>query len=343
VLRNRPFRILLAVIWSASHRGDPGIFLPYYLQYVLGIENWLQSQGFLLVAYFGSGLLSVPGAAPGAPLRQARRLVLALLIGGSRSDLYFLPRSRRATRARPLCVILVWAGAGFGADVPAPGHAGRRDRPDELYTGKRREAQYGALWGIATKFAVIPGAAIPLAALASAGFVPNEEQSETVVETIRGIYGLLPAGIAFAAMYVSKRFPITEAIHRAVLEGVAAHARGESAVDPLTGKSLPPPSGRGLDEDTGWFLDHFTPGELRAGCCAAGDLERDAIRALVIAGLVRSPRQVRPGTPSEGSPSRGHSRCWVSPCRARARRRLLPRDPDPRGAQAGRTAWWRTK
>ena len=58
---------------------------------------------------------------------------------------------------------------------------------DELHTGKRREAQYGALWGMAKKFAVIPGVSIPLAVLASAGFAPNAEQSEAVTETIRGI------------------------------------------------------------------------------------------------------------------------------------------------------------
>src|SRR5262245_22108893 len=69
VLRNRPFRILLGCyLVSAITAAIPGIFLPYYLQYVLHIDNWLQNQGFLLIAYFGSGLLSVP-----VWLRLARR------------------------------------------------------------------------------------------------------------------------------------------------------------------------------------------------------------------------------------------------------------------------------
>ncbi len=292
VLRNRPFRILLGCyLVSSITAAIPGIFLPYYLQYVLQIDSWLQNQGFLLMAYFGSGLLSVP-----VWLWLARRFgkrdvwFWHYSIGGlAVLTLYFLPMFAKGDAALgPLYVVLVWAGAGFGAGtfLPPAMQADVIDY-DELYTGKRREAQYGALWGIATKFAVIPGASIPLAVMASAGFVPNAVQTEAVTETIRVIYGLLPAGIAFGAMYVSARFPITEAVHRAVLDGIAAHARGETATDPLTGTLLPPPSERGLDEDTGWFLDHFTPGELRRALGRGwNNLERDAVRALVIAGLV---------------------------------------------------------
>jgi GPH family glycoside/pentoside/hexuronide:cation symporter len=268
VLRNRPFRILLGCyLVSSITAAIPGIFLPYYLQYVLGIGNWLEQQGPLLIAYFGSGLLSVP-----VWLRLTRRFgkkdvwFWHYAIGGiAVLTLYFLPAWRTGDAAiGPLYAVLIWAGAGFGCGtfLPPSMQADVIDY-DELYTGKRREAQYGALWGIATKFAVIPGASIPLAALASMGFVPNVDQSESVVQTIRVIYGILPAAIAFSAMAVAARFPITEAIHRRILDGIEAHARGETATDPLTGKLVPPPHDRGLDEDTGWFLDHFSPGELR--------------------------------------------------------------------------------
>jgi hypothetical protein len=155
---------------------------------------------------------------------------------------------------------------------------------DELYTGRRREAQYGALWGIATKFAVIPSASIPLALLAATGFVPNQVQSENVVWAIRLIDGIAPATMSALAMLLALRFPITESVHRAVLAGIEAHKRGESAIDPLSGKLLPPPSGRGVDEDTGWFLDHFSPRELRrALVLGAPTLQRDAARALGVA------------------------------------------------------------
>ncbi len=292
VLRNRPFRILLSCyLVSSITAAIPGIFLSYYLQYVLGIENWFERQGPLLIAYFGSGLLSVP-----VWLRLARRYgkrdvwFWHYAIGGiAVLTLYFLPAFRTGDAAiGPLYLVLIWAGAGFGCGtfLPPAMQADVIDY-DELYTGKRREAQYGALWGIATKFAVIPGASIPLAVLASMGFQPNVQQSEAVTQTIRVIYGVLPAVIAFAAMYVSARFPITEEIHRKILDGIAAHGRGESALDPLTGKMLPPPSERGLDEETGWFLDHFSPGELRRALLGGWHrLERDSITALVAAGIV---------------------------------------------------------
>lgn len=268
VLRNRPFRILLACYLASSVTAAiPGIFLPYYLQYVLGIEGWFVWQGPLLIAYFGSALLSVP-----VWLRLANRFgkrdvwFWHYAIGGCASlAIYALPSFVVGDAAiLPLFLLLVWAGAGFGCGtfLPPAMQADVIDY-DELYTGKRREAQYGALWGIATKFAVIPGASIPLAVLAGVGFVPNVQQSETVVQTIRVIDGILPAVMAFCAMAVSARFPITETIHRAVLQGIQAHERGESATDPLTGRVLPPPGARGLDEDTGWFLDHFSPRELR--------------------------------------------------------------------------------
>jgi len=52
-------------------------------------------------------------------------------------------------------------------------------------------------------------------------------------------------------------------VHRAILDGVAAHGRGELAVDPLTRQVLAPPTERAVDEETGWFLDYFSHGELR--------------------------------------------------------------------------------
>jgi hypothetical protein len=47
------------------------------------------------------------------------------------------------------------------------------------------------------------------------------------------------------------------------MSGVLAHERGETALDPLTGVTIGPPRARGVDETTGWFLDHFSGRELR--------------------------------------------------------------------------------
>jgi Na+/melibiose symporter-like transporter len=114
-----------------------------------------------------------------------------------------------------------------------------------------------------TKFTVIPSMAVPLAILATYGYVPNVPQTETVQTVIRVIFGLAPAVTSVAAFVIAMRFPISQKIHEQIWEGIRAHKRGESAIDPLTGRSLPPPVDRGFDEETGWFLDHFSSRVLR--------------------------------------------------------------------------------
>jgi GPH family glycoside/pentoside/hexuronide:cation symporter len=158
---------------------------------------------------------------------------------------------------------------------------------DELYTGKRREAQYAALWLTVVKFVVIPSSSIPLAVLGVVGFQPNVEQTELVRWTILILFSLVPAVITLAAMVLALRFPINEQNHRRILLGIERHKQGEPATDPLTGRRVDPPDNRGLDEETGWYLDHFSAGELRRFIVQGpGRLLRDAATALGISGVV---------------------------------------------------------
>jgi GPH family glycoside/pentoside/hexuronide:cation symporter len=161
--------------------------------------------------------------------------------------------------------VLVWAGSSFGARLFL-GPAIQADviDYDELHTGKRREAQYGALWSLMMKFTVIPSMAIPLAVLESMGFEPNVEQSDSVKLAIRTMLALVPAASALIAGVIACFYPISEPVHRAIWNGIEAHRAGETALDPVTRRPLAPPASRGVEEDTGWFLDHFSPRELRA-------------------------------------------------------------------------------
>jgi len=161
-------------------------------------------------------------------------------------------------------VVISWAGSSFGAGLflPPAIQADVIDY-DELHTGKRREAQYLALWGLVPKFIVIPSASLPLALLAWLGYHPNLPQSPEVVLAIRAVFALTPAAFSIAAFFIAWRFPISETVHRAILAGVAAHGRGETAIDPLTNQLLAPPADRDVDEGTSWFLDYFSVGELR--------------------------------------------------------------------------------
>ena len=109
---------------------------------------------------------------------------------------------------------------------------------DELHTGKRREAQFAAFWAIVPKFVAIPGAALPIAALAAIGYVPNAVQTPDVQLGIRVIYAIVPAVFGIASYFLARLYPITEAVHAEIKSGIAAHGRGENARDPLTGESF---------------------------------------------------------------------------------------------------------
>ncbi len=265
VMRNRPARILLATYTVGSVTGMiPALMMPYFTTYVLKVENpafWIAA---LLVIYFGSGLLMLP-----LWLRATRRFgkypiyIVSAAVGISSSIMLFF---QGAGDVIPTAFILTWAGTVFGARLfLGPSIQADVIDYDELYTGKRREAQYGAFWALITKFTVIPSAAVPLALLATLGYEPNVEQSETVTFAIRVIYGVFPATFGFLSLLVFLRFPIREITHQEILEGIQNHRRGESAVDPLTGRVLQPPS-KDADEHRGWFLDHFSQSELVRTC-----------------------------------------------------------------------------
>ncbi len=263
VLRNRPFRVLLGVYLAASVTGAiPGLMMPYFTKYVLQPENPERWIGIFLLTYFASAFLFMP-----LWIRAARRFgkkpiyLITLASGGAGSAALFFVGEGDLWQT---FVILVWAGSSFGVRLfLAPSMQADVIDYDEFLTGKRREAQYGALWAIMTKFTVIPSASVPLAILASLGFQPNVEQSETVRHAISGIFGLLPAATSLIALAIAFFFPIDETRHRAIMSGVLAHKRGETALDPLTGATIGPPRDRGVDETTGWFLDHFSGRELR--------------------------------------------------------------------------------
>ncbi len=263
VLRNRPFRVLLGVYLAASITGAiPGLMMPYFTKYVLKPEDPERWIGIFLLTYFASAFLFMP-----LWIQAARRFgkkpiyLITLASGGAGSAALFFVGEGDLWQT---FVILVWAGSTFGVRLfLAPSMQADVIDYDEFLTGKRREAQYGALWAIMTKFTVIPSASVPLAILATMGFAPNVEQSETVRHAISAIFGLLPAATSLIALAIAAFFPIDETRHRAIMSGVLAHERGETALDPLTGAIVGPPRDRGVEETMGWFLDHFSGRELR--------------------------------------------------------------------------------
>ena len=319
VMRNRAFRILLTVYLTGSITGAiPGLMIPYYTKYVLQPEAadlWLA--GFLFI-YFGSGFLFLPLWLWAARRFEKKPVWLASFLPGFSASLMLFTYGEGDMI--PAAVTLVWAGAAFGAGMfLGPSMQADVIDYDELHTGKRREAQYGSLWSIMTKFMVIPSMSVPLAILAMVGYTPNVEQTETVQLTIRAIQGLAPATTAFIGFFLALAYPITRARHVAIWEGIAAHKAGKPATDPITGRSIPPPAQR-LDEETGWFLDHFSMNELQLVMVRG----RDVLRTRVLTWLGGS--LVVFGTPPPTS-SYPHYRSNANPASWQCCSSLLPASP----------------
>ena len=264
VVRNRAFRVLLAVYVTGSITGAiPGLMMPYFTKYVLQPDNPDQWLAFFLFLYFGTGFVCLPLWMWLARRFGKKNAWLISFIPGTTGSLmiFFLlgPGDLVLTAA-----VLVWAGSAFSAGMfLGPSMQADVIDYDELYTGRRREAQYNGLWSVMTKFTVIPSMAIPLAILATYGYEPNVVQTETVQTVIRAIFGLAPATTSVMAFVIAVRFPINQQVHEQIWDGIRAHQRGEYALDPLTQRRLPPPVDRGVDEETGWFLDHFSTRQLR--------------------------------------------------------------------------------
>lgn len=262
VMRNRVFRLLLVVYLIGSITGAiPGLMMPYFNKYILQPENsdlWL---AIYLAAYFGAGLICLPIWIWAAKRFEKKPVWLVSFAPGTIGgiSLFFWGEGDMI----PALISLIIAGTGFGAGLfLGPSMQADVIDYDELCTGKRREAQYSALWSIMTKFMVIPSMSIPLAVLASVGYEPNIAQSDEVQLTIRLIFCLAPATAACIAFSAACFYPITKAVHGEIWEGINAHKRGETVTDPITGYLLLPPANRGVEEDKGWFLDHFSLGEL---------------------------------------------------------------------------------
>jgi GPH family glycoside/pentoside/hexuronide:cation symporter len=263
--RNRPFRVLLlAGVVSAIPAAVPAILMPFFVGYVLQPPNPGTWVGIYLLVYLGTGLLFVPFWM-GVAKRTGKlpTLIVSSAIGITGSVFYFFAGPGEMVYAG--CIFFVTGTVSMSMNFLIPAMAADVIDYDQLRTGKRREAQYMAFWELIRKFVAIPGSSVPLAVLAAVGYVPNQVQTDEVLFWIRFMYSIFPAAFYLMAVLIVSRYPISESIHQEIRGGIAAHAAEESAVDPLSGARLDPPGSGPVPESDGWFLDHFTPGEMSKG------------------------------------------------------------------------------
>jgi len=106
--------------------------------------------------------------------------------------------------------------------------------------------------------------------MGAAGYDPTMERlSEGAILAIRILFALFPVAFHLVTMMIILRYPISREVHTTIREGIGRHRQGMEARDPITDRSLLPADAQNVDEETGWFLDNFSPQELR-GVLAKG-------------------------------------------------------------------------
>ncbi len=269
-LRNRPFRILLlAGIVSAIPAAIPAVLMPFFVEYVLQPPNPTTWVGLFLLTYLGAGLLMIPfWMLVAKKIGKLPTLIVNSVIGIAGSALYFFAGAGDLKFAGGIYFLTGMVSMAGTFLIPAM--AADVIDYDELRTGKRREAQFTSFWALIPKFVAIPGSSVPLAILAAAGYVPNQPQSAEVLLWIRFMYSLFPIVFYVVSLAIVSRYPISEAVHAKIREGIARHDRGEAAVDPITQGRIEPFGSRPQSEEIGWFLDYFSPGELQQSLSTGG-------------------------------------------------------------------------
>ncbi len=235
---------------------------PFFVQYVLQPASPTTWIGLFLLTYLGAGLLMIPlWMVVAQKIGKLQTLILNSVIGITGSTLFFFAGEGELRFAGAIYFLTGMVSMAGSFLVPAM--AADVIDYDELRTGRRREAQYTAFWALIPKLVAIPGSSIPLAILAAVGYVPNQPQTADVLFWIRFMYSLFPVAFYVTSVIVVSRYPISEKLHALIREGLDNHKRGDIAIDPITQSRIAPFGQHPESDELGWFLDYFSPNELR--------------------------------------------------------------------------------
>ncbi|MGD8369693.1 MAG: MFS transporter, partial [Desulfobacterales bacterium] len=229
VWQNRPFVILLVAYTIAAVGSNlPATLILYYVQYVLQSD----AADFFLLLYFVTGIVFLPGWVRLSYRigKKAAWIASMALNTGAFAGVFFLGPGDAVLYG----VLVFFSGIGFGATLAIPSaiQADVIDY-DELRTGTRQEGRYIGLWSIAKKFAAAVGVGVGLFFLGAAGYVPNAEQNDTVVFTLRVLYALVPSVCNIIGLLVALAYPITADTYREIRSAIENRKAGQKACDPL--------------------------------------------------------------------------------------------------------------
>lgn len=220
VWRNRDARILLFVFAAEQvATGGIGVLVPFLVRHVLRTPDLIAE---MLVSYTLPALLSVPvWMALGERFDKRRLWMIAMAMSGvGFGSLLFIGEGTIGLML--VASLFVGSAAGCG---PTLGQALKADviDGDDLATGERKEGAYFAAWNLVRKFA--SGAMIALVgfALDLSGFVAGAaEQTETAKNTMIFLVGGVPIAGFAVAIWLFRRFGMTQEAHARILGALAA-------------------------------------------------------------------------------------------------------------------------
>lgn len=261
-LRNGPFKIILtAMIIGSIASAIPPLLMPFFSKYVLQLPPHWRSN-FALI-YVIAGFMSIP-IWTWISRKRGKLFVyiVSAIAAGCAGFAFWFVRQGMILIMSALEVV-----RGFCAGshtIVGPSMLADIIDYDEFRTGKRREAQFGMFLSLLPKFISIVSATLPLVILGIAGYDPSQGTlPDSAIFAIRSLFSWFPLIFQVAILIVILRYPINQTVHQKIREGVILHQQGKDAVDPITGRTVPPHDMAAVDEDTGWFLDNFSIKELK--------------------------------------------------------------------------------
>ena len=135
---------------------------------------------------------------------------------------------------------------------------------DEFLNGSRSEGAFSVFATLIPKFVSIPAGALPLAIIYILGFRSpidgvDQPQTDTVVNFIRFCFILLPFLCVCLAFLIKTTFPIKrKETAETISQGILLHAKGEEALDPLTGEMTKLLLYSEEEAEVVWSLESFT-------------------------------------------------------------------------------------
>jgi GPH family glycoside/pentoside/hexuronide:cation symporter len=212
IRKNRPFIILwTSYLISAFGNQLPATLILFYVQYVLRSEK----VNLFLFVYFLTGVAFLPlwiriSKAVG---KKAAWLLSMGINTGAFLGVVFIGAGNELAYG----IIVVLSGIGFGASLVLPSsiQADVIDY-DELISGMRREGLFIGIWSVSKKLAAALGVGLSLYLMGKAGYQPNVEQNEAVIQTIKALYGALPCLCNMLGFLVAVFYPISEKKHHEI-------------------------------------------------------------------------------------------------------------------------------